>query len=81
LIGCTQQRIDFRLFQVRDVGGDSLFYRHHPDLGAPFDMLWAVCADEPGQSVNRGKSLVPCGRAALPLVLEMSEKSAHDFGR
>src|SRR5208283_4190314 len=63
-----------RAFQVGDAGGDALLDRHHPNLGAPFDVLWTVRSDEPGQSMNRAEALVHCGGGALPLALQMSEE-------
>jgi hypothetical protein len=44
-------------------------------------MLWAVFANESRQSVNRREPLVPCGRAALSFLLNVNEKTAHQFGR
>jgi hypothetical protein len=40
---------------------DTLLDRHHPDLRAPLDVLWAVRADESSQTVDRAESLVPRG--------------------
>src|SRR5208283_2435405 len=76
-IGSGQQRIELRLLQVGDAGSDTFLDRHHPNLGAPFDVLWTVRTDEPGQSVYRAEALVPCGRGALPLALQMSEEGAN----
>src|SRR5271165_6290039 len=80
-IGSGKQRIDLRLLQVGDAGSNTLLDRHHPNLGAPFDVLWTVRTDEPGQSVYRAEALVPCGRGALPLALQMSEEGANHLGR
>ena len=80
-IGSGKQRIDLQLLQVGDAGIDALLNRYHPNLGAPFDVLWAVRTDEPGQSVNRAEALVPRGRGALPFALQMSEEGANHLGR
>src|SRR6202049_612506 len=81
LIGSGQQRVDLWLLQIGDAVGDTLLDRHHPDLRAPLDVLWAVRADESSQSVDRAESLVPRGCRALPLALQMSEKGANHLGR
>ena len=56
-----EQGVDLRLFEIGNDGFTGFLEWYRTDLPGPFDMYWAMFADEARECANGGKPLVARG--------------------
>jgi hypothetical protein len=60
-----EQSVDLRLFRDKERPLCRFFERYRADLPRPFDMYWAMFANEAREGANGGEPLVACSDGAV----------------
>src|SRR5215471_11741377 len=77
----SQERIHFRLLQVRNDRPGTFLERNQPDLTAPCNVLQTVFPHKASQRVDRRQSLVAGSGRAPSRLLQMGKKGANQIRR
>jgi hypothetical protein len=78
-VGCREQGIHLRLVEVGNWSLSGSFEGNRPKLSAPFDTLGTTLADEMGQHMDHGQSLVARRHAAAARLLQALKELSHTF--